>query len=170
MRGPMRSVRFVFAVLVVLAAAGPALAQPLPNFSGTWVEDESARKTTWPTQPSGASKAMTLPPADTVVSQTAATLTTERKFMSQVLRYVYQLDGKESVNHNGANTLTTKSTWEGQKLVTRGTSFSVTSAGESLWEFEEMRWLDKTGAMVTETTNKDEGGKVNVVMQVYRKK
>jgi hypothetical protein len=86
------------------------------------------------------------------------------------VRYVYQLDGKESVNHNGANTLTTKSAWDGQKLVTRGTSFSVTSAGESLWEFEEMRWLDKTGAMVTETTHKDEAGKVNVVTQVYRKK
>lgn len=167
----MRSVRaivFMFACLPCVLA----LAQAHPDFSGTWVEDESARKTTNPAPNSGRSggKSMALPPMDLVVTQTAAALTSERKFMSQVIRYVYQLDGKESVNRNGANTLTTKSAWDGQKLVTDGTSFSVTSAGESLWIVKESRWLDKSGAMVTETSYKDEAGKVNVVTQVYRRK
>ena len=166
----MRTVRIAVAALLVLAAARPGVAQARPDFSGTWVEDESARKTTWPAQPAGGGKALSLPPADTLVTQSAAALTTERKVMSQVLRYVYRLDGTESVNHNGANTLTTKSRWEGQKLVTQGTSFSVTSAGESLWEIKETRWLDKSGAMITETTHKDEAGKVNVVTLTFRKK
>jgi hypothetical protein len=155
---------------LVLSAPSLASAQGHPNFSGTWVEDESARKTTWPVPDANAPKSRPLPPADLVVTQTDATLTTERKFMQSAVRYVYKLDGSESVNRNGANTTTTKSTWNGQTLVTQGTSFSVTSAGESLWIVTETRWLDKSGAMVTETTHKDEDGKVNVVTQVYRKK
>jgi len=154
--------------LTLLALVSPVAAQP--DFSGTWVEDEAARKTTFPTTPGGGGKAMTAPPTDTVVKQTPATVTIERSFMSIVVRHVYNLNGTDSVNHNGANTMTTKSTWEGQKLVTRGTSFSVTSQGESTWDYTEARWLDKTGAMVTETTYKDEAGKVNVVTQMFRRK
>jgi len=167
----MTSLRLAVAAFTLVTFVIPLAAQPAhPDFSGTWVEDEAARKTTFPTTPSGGGEAMTAAPSDTVVKQTAATVTIERSFMSIVVRYVYNLDGTENVNHNGANTMTTKSTWEGQKLVTRGTSFSVTSQGESTWDYTEGRWLDKTGAMVTETTYRDEAGKVNVVTQVFRRK
>ena len=163
--------RTIHVALVTLALLPPvfAIAQPHPDFSGTWVEDESARKTALPVKNAGA-RAMTLPPTDTVVTQSAETLTTERKVMSQVVRYIYHLDGRDSVNHNGANTLTTKSAWEGKKLVTQGTSFSVTSAGESLWVIKESRWLDPSGAMVVETAYKDEAGKIDVTTRVFRKK
>jgi len=80
------------------------------------------------------------------------------------------LDGSESVNHNGANTMTTKSAWEGQTLVTQGTSFSVTSAGESNWIVKERRSLDKTGAMIVEMTYKDDSGKVDTTTRVFRRK
>jgi hypothetical protein len=170
-RTVVRSRRLVVTALTLLALVNQVAAQPAhPDFSGTWVEDEAARKTTFPTTPGGGGKAMTAPPSDIVVKQTPATVIIERSFMSIVVRHVYKLDGSESVNHNGANTMTTKSTWEGQKLVTRGTSFSVTSQGESTWDYAEVRWLDKTGAMVAETTYKDEAGKVNVVKQVFRRK
>jgi hypothetical protein len=165
----MTIIRLALLALVLSTSSLPA-AQTHPNFSGTWVEDESARQTTWPVPDANAPKSRPLPRADLVVTQTGATLTTERKFMQSAVRYVYNLDGSESVNKNGANTMTTKSTWDGQKLATQGTSFSVTSAGESLWIVKETRWLDKSGAMVTETTHKDEEGKVNVVTSVYRKK
>src|SRR3954462_909819 len=162
-------VSVVLIVLIALATQTQAHAQPRPNFAGTWVEDASARKTTYPTPPPG-DKTKTLPPMDTVVKQTAADLTIERTFMSIVARYIYKLDGSESVNHNGANTLTTRSKWDGAKLVTEGTSFSATSAGEFLWQYREVRSLDRFGAMVVETTTTDEAGKVNVVTQVYRRK
>lgn len=109
-----------------------------------------------------APKSRALPPADLVVTQTGAPLTTERKFMQSAVRHVYMLDGGESVNKNGANTMTTRSRWDGQKLITQGTSFSVTSAGASLWIV--------SGAMVTETTLKDEDGKVHGVTLVCRKR
>jgi hypothetical protein len=155
--------------LLAMAVTGPVIAQTRPDFSGTWVEDPGARKTTMPAPPQGP-KAMPLPPADTVVTQTASDLIAERKVMSQVVRYVYHLDGRESVNHNGANTLTTRSAWVGARLVTTGTSFSATSAGESTWVFKEVRWLDPSDAMITETTHTDEAGTVNTVQQTYRKK
>ena len=162
--------RLVVATFTLMVLGTPLAGQSShPDFSGTWVEDEAARKTTFPTT-SGGGKAMTVPLGDTVVKQTPAAVTIERSVMSIVVRHVYNLDGTESVNHNGANTMTTKSAWEGQKLVTRGTSFSVTSQGESTWEYTEARWLDKSGAMVTETTYKDDAGKVNVVTQVFRRK
>jgi hypothetical protein len=164
----MRIARLALVTLVLLRPAS-TIAQSHPDFSGTWVEDESARKTTMAV-PNQGGKAMTLPPRDTVVTQSAATLTTEQTFMSQVVRYVYRLDGKESVNHNGANTLTTKSGWEEKKLVTQGTSFSVTSAGESLWLVKETRWLDPSGAMVVDTSYKDEAGKTDTTTRVFRKK
>ena len=170
-RTVITALRLVFAVFTLVALVSPVAGQSQhPDFSGTWVEDEAARKTTFPTTSSGGGKAMTAAPGDTEVKQTPATITIERSFMSIVVRHVYNLDGTESVNHNGANTMTTKSAWEGQKLVTRGTSFSVTSQGESTWEYTEARWLDNAGAMVTETTYKDEAGKVNVVTQVFRRK
>jgi hypothetical protein len=166
----IKSLRLAIVAFVAATAVLPVLAQPShPDFSGTWVEDQAARKTTYPTTANGA-KAVTAPPGDTVIRQTGSAITIERPVMSQVIRHIYQLDGRESVNHNGANTMTTKSAWEGHKLVTRGTSFSVTSQGESSWEYTEVRSLDRTGAMVVEATYKDEAGKVNVVTQVFRRK
>jgi hypothetical protein len=167
----MTSVGIVAASMLFVTAVHPPLARQAaqPDFSGTSVEDVSARKTTLAAA-TARGKSMALPPGETVVRQTAATLTIEEGFMSRVIRYVYRLDGAESENHNGANTQTTKSAWDGRKLVTRGTSFSVTNQGESTWEYKEVRWLDTSGAMVTETTHKDEAGKVNVVTRVFRKK
>jgi hypothetical protein len=157
----------VIALTALLALAAPAV--QTPDFSGTWVEDPSVRETTYK-QPAGGPKSMVAPPMDLVVIQTPATLTTERTFMSQVIRYVHHLDGKESVNYNGANTLTTKSRWEGKKLVSEGTSYSVTNQGESTWKWKEVRWLNAKGQMVVETTTIDEAGTKNVVKLTHNKK
>jgi len=152
----------------VLSFAAPA-AQTTPTFSGTWTEDVSLRQTTMK-PPAGGAKSMIAPDTDLVVVQSAATLTTERKFMTQVIRYVYQLDGKESVNRNGANTQTTKSHWDGKKLVTEGTSYSVTSQGDSTWIYREVRSIDAKGRMVVETTTTDEAGVKNITVRVFTRK
>jgi len=159
----------VYLILVsVLSLAAPAL-QATPDFSGTWVEDASLRQTTLK-PPAGGPKAMVAPDMDLVVTQTPATLTSEMKFMTQVIRYVFKLDGKESVNLNGANTQTTKSRWDGKKLVTEGTSYSVTSQGESTWIYREVHSINPKGQMVIEVTTTDEAGIKNVVTRVFNKK
>jgi hypothetical protein len=158
----------VASVILLNVMAAPV--QKHPDFSGTWTEDAARRITNAPPPPEGASMPA-LPPADIVIRHGAADVTIERKFMSQVIRYVYRLDGGESVNHNGANTLTTRSRWDGRTLVTEGTSYSVTSAGESSWQFKEVRSLDAKGEMVVETSNKDDAtGKTLSLTQVWKRK
>ena len=156
-------------LLLAFMSASALLLQAHPDLSGTWVEDESLRKTTLQAPASGANSGA-LPPADTIVRHTPGAITIEQSFMGHVVRYVYNLDGTESVNHNGADTTTTKTTWNGQTLVTQGTSFSVTSQGESNWFITERRSLDKSGALIVETTWKDDAGKVDKTTRVFRRK
>jgi len=159
----------VYLILVsVLSFVTPAI-QTAPDFSGTWTEDVSQRQTTYKT-PTAGPKAMVAPDSDLVVKQTPAALISERTFMTQVIRYVFRLDGTESVNKNGANTQTTKSHWDGKKLVTEGTSYSVTSQGESTWVYREVHSMNPKGQMVIEVTTTDEAGVKNVVTRVFRRK
>jgi hypothetical protein len=97
--------------------------------------------------PSGA------PPQPYVLTQTATALTITRDLgdgSSQ--KWVYKLDGSDSVNVNGRTTLTSRSRWIAGKLVTEGKQ--VTVAGENTMEgtFKEVRWLDAEGSMHVETT------------------
>ena len=163
----LRAVCTVVAVAFIFGPATGAGAQARPNFTGTWIEDEAQRKTPNAVPPAGVSAGVA-PNVQTVITQTAATITIDRKWKALV-RYVYDLNGKEIVNHNGANTQTTRSRWEGMKLVTEGTSFSVTSQGESNWKFRDVRWLTAKGEMAVERAHVDEDGQVNTVLQVFRR-
>jgi hypothetical protein len=158
----------VYLIVVVLSLITPNV-QTAPDFSGTWTEDVSQRRTTYKA-PAGGAKSMVAPDSDLVVKQTPATLTSERTFMTQVIRYVFRLDGQESVNLNGANTQTTRSHWDGKKLVTEGTSYSVTSQGESTWIYREVHSINAKRQMVIEVTTTDEAGVKNVVTRVFNKK
>ena len=163
--------RLIPSVLCTLLIAGTAAAQPRPNFSGVWVEDASLRQTTIPV-PSGP-KSMALPERDTTITQTADSILIEMappRPGFNGLRHKYDLAGKESVNRNGANTQTTKSRWDGGKLITEGTSYSETSQGEFNWKYRETRWLDAKSRMVVETRTTDEAGKTNVVTRTFNKK
>lgn len=159
--------------LALLSSAFPAAAaaQKPTDFSGTWTEDVKARKIT-PLPGKGPTGMAVIegPPPQEVITQTAALIRIDRPWLHGVVRHDYRLDGAESVNRNGANTLTTRSRWEAGRLVTEGTSYSETSAGESTWQYTEVRWIDAGGAMVTEVTNIDEAGKRHHVVRVFRKK
>lgn len=162
------------ALTIALVSATPAslpAAQKTPDFNGTWAEVESERKVT--PAPAAAPSGMPVlqgPPPAQIVTQTAAMIRIDRPWQHGVVRHTYKLDGSESVNLNGANTQTTKSRWEGGRLITEGTSFSETTAGESTWQFKEVRWMDPKGRMVTETSNIDEAGKVHHVVRVFVRK
>ena len=160
----------MYLILVSVLIVVMPLVQAAPNFSGAWVEDASLRQTTVKPPAGSGPRSLVAPDSDLVVTQTSTTLTSERKFMTQVIRHVFRLDGNESVNLNGANTQTTKSHWDGRRLVTEGTSYSVTSQGESTWIYREVRSLDAKGRMVIEVTTTDEAGVKNVVTRVFNKK
>ena len=75
-----------------------------------------------------------LPPGITVIRQTATTIAIEREAFGNPIVYTFALDGSESRNASGAMTMTTRTRWEGDRLVTEGTSVSVTSQGRSVWK------------------------------------
>ena len=158
-------------VSILLLSIATTGTQAKPDFSGVWMMDLSLLKTTYKVDPK--MKAMALPPTPVTVTQTADAIVIENAppFPGwKPVRHVYNLTGKESVNHNGANTQTTRSRWQGSKLITEGTSFSETSQGESLWKIVETRWLDEKGRMIVETRTTDEAGTLNVVTTTFDKK
>lgn len=162
----------LMSALLLSLATVSLTAQGRPDFSGTWIEDESLREVTRKVETGGA-QAKGLPARPITIKQTADTLAIEHEppFPGwKPVRHVYNLAGRESVNHNGANTRTTRSRWEGSKLVTEGTSFSETSQGEFTWKYLETIWLDSKGRLITETRTTDEAGKTHVVRRTYRKK
>lgn len=154
--------------VLLLSIAG---AQAKPDFSGVWTMDMSLLKTTIKVDPK--MKQTALPPMPVTIRQSAETIDIENAppFPDfKPVRHIYSLAGKESVNRNGANTQTTRSRWEGSKLITEGTSFSETSQGEFLWKMIETRWLDEKGRMIVETRTTDEAGTLNVVTKTFDKK
>jgi hypothetical protein len=147
-------------------------AQARPDFSGAWLEDRERFTNLLAEKPAEAppAGALALALGETVVTQTTYALTIERKVpqSDRPLRYVYKLDGSKSVNHNGAQTRTTTSRWEGNRLVTEGTIFQATSHGETSWVIREVLSLEK-GELMQES-EWTQGGKVTTAnRRVYRR-
>jgi len=142
-----------------------------PDFSGTWVHNESLLKTTHKIDPAMRATGLKQPPI--TITQSGETLTIQHDpplpgWKAQ--RYVYNLAGKKSVNHNGANILTTTSRWDGKKLVNEGTSYSETSHGESTLKWRETIWLEGKQRLLFETRTIDEAGTTHLVTQTFDRK
>lgn len=120
--------------------------QAKPDFSGSWKQVE-LKVTPPPTNTGGV-----LPPGITVIRQTATTLAIEREAFDQKIVYTFALDGSESRNASGAMTMTSRTRWEGDRLVTEGTQVSVTSQGRSSWQIREVRYFDAKKAHIVERT------------------
>ncbi|HVL67458.1 MAG TPA: hypothetical protein VM364_09370 [Vicinamibacterales bacterium] len=159
------------ALLLFTVVLAPVAAQKRPDFSGAWVEDESQRKSPYATAPAGPG-ALAAPKSSTdglSITQTADRITIARTFMSITTRMTYTFDGRENVNHTGAQTHTTRTRWDGGRLVTEGSVYQVTSQGESSWKIREVRWMTAKGEMAVEHTVIDEDGE-RTVFRVFRRK
>jgi hypothetical protein len=161
----------LLAIVVFGAAVSPARAQKRPDFTGTWEEDASQRKSPFEnTAATGGARAIARPAEPLRLTQTADRLTLELTFMDQVTRMSYDFDGRENVNRTGAQIHTTRSRWEGAKFITEGSIFQMTSQGEESWTLKASYWMTPKGEMVQERTQVDEDGKTNTVYRVFRKK
>ena len=166
----MRHLRWnlVILALVSLCAASVA-AQTRPDFSGRWVEDAAQRKSPYDATSSGGARPMSSAGVETVITHTADQLIIERDFI-ELTRHVHHLDGREDRNRNGAQVHTTRTRWQGDRLVTEGVTYQVTSHGETSWKVKEVRWLTARGEMALETTRVDEDGVAKTVFQVFQRK
>ena len=137
--------RFVFVALLAFVVALPALAiAQTPNFSGKWIQDmEKSDPPMGGRGPAG--------PQSVTITQTATDFTIERETPNGVMKTVYKLDGSESVNAMGrGGEVTSKSAWEGGKLVTK---YSRTM-GQTTVEVTETRSLEADGTMTVVTVTK----------------
>jgi hypothetical protein len=134
--------------------------QAKPDFSGSWKQVE-LRVTPPPANTNAA-----LPPGITVIRQTATTIAIEREAFDQKIVYTFALDGSESRNASGAMTMTTRTRWEGPRLITEGTQVSVTSQGRSSWTIKEVRYFDATNAHIVERTFTGDDGVTSTSRQV----
>ena len=162
----------VMVCAVALGSTALFATQKHPDFSGTWVEDESQRKSPYdkPSGTSGGVKAIAGPPPPLTIIQTGERLTVERIRGEQSTRFVHDFDGRENKNATGAQIHTTRSRWEGARLITEGTIFQVTSQGEDSWKLKEVRWLTPKGELAVEVTQVDEDGKSGTVLRVFKKR
>ena len=178
-------VRVCAAVAAVVLSNVMVVAQATPNLAGTWVIDRDKTAALAPAAPAGGGGASGMraggsaggmvaagggAPAEIVITQTAAAITIVRGLPDgSQQKYVYKLDGSESVNVNGRTTQTTKSTVASGKITTVGTQSVSTDQGAVTGEFREVRWLDKGGAMIVETT-RTANGSARTTTQAFTKK
>ena len=161
----------LISAIVLSLAAISVTAQAPPDFSGKWIHNEALLQTTHKVDPAAKSVGLKQPPITITQSPETFEIQHDPPMPGwKPQRYVYNLAGKKSVNSNGANILTTTSRWDGNKLVTEGTSYSETSQGESTWKFRETIWLDGKRRLLVETRMTEESGKTHVVTQTYDKK
>ena len=125
----------------VLALPVMALAQT-PNFSGKWTQD--MEKSQMPAGGGGGGRGPAGPQTLTY-TQSATELVMERETPNGVMKTVYKLDGSPSVNAGGrGGEVTSKSAWEGSKLVTKYTR----TMGENSIDVVETRYMEGENLVV----------------------
>jgi hypothetical protein len=174
------------ALLVLGMVAAVRGAQP-PTLSGTWVLESSRSAVPGGSPRASGGGGMSGgggvrvggvragggggQPMEIVITQTAAELTIERQGPTP-MKWVYKLDGSESVNTNGRTTSRTKSRREGRTLVTEGTQVVLLDGNEVRGTVKEIRSLSAEGQLVVETTRTAEGmtSAPPVTTQTFKKK
>jgi hypothetical protein len=138
--------RYVLVALLAFVVALPAMAiAQTPNFTGKWTQDMEKSD-----QPMGGGRGPGGPQSLTI-TQTATEITLERETPNGVVKTVYKLDGSPSVNAMGrGGEVTSKSAWEGGKLVT---TYSRTT-GQTTVEVTETRSLEADGTMTVVSVTK----------------
>lgn len=162
---------------VVLLAVG-VMAQTRPDFSGRWTSEAE------PTAPSGGGQSGNLGSgwgSNITLTQDAGRLTVEYLFfargdMQPPLRFVFALDGSETKNSvmmgRGIQVQTSKTAWEGDKLVITTThSFENPANGQPLKiEVKQTLTLASPTSLIVETTRSGVlGGPSATTRTNYRK-
>ena len=150
--------RSVLIALLALVLALPAMAiAQTPNFSGKWTQD--MEKSVMPAGPGGGGRGPAGPQTLTY-TQSATELVMERETPNGVMKTVYKLDGSPSVNAGGrGGEVTSKSAWEGSKLVTKYTR----TMGENSIDVVETRYMEGENLVVEsvmKTPNGDRASKL----------
>jgi hypothetical protein len=178
----MKRLTNLMSIALVALSAISATAQTRPDFSGRWTSEPSpagdgergARGERIGDMGSGWGSSIT-------ITQTAERMTVEYMFfvrgdMQPPLRFVFALDGAETKNSvmmgRGIQAQTSKTAWEGDKLVITTThSFGRPETDQSLTsEVKQTLALESPTSLIIETTRSGVlGGPSSTTRTVYRK-
>ena len=132
----------VIVALLAFVVALPAMAiAQTPNFSGKWTQDMEKSVMPAPGGGGGGGRG----PQTWTYTQSATELAMERETPNGMMKTVYKLDGSPSVNAGGrGGEVTSKSAWEGSKLVTKYTR----TMGENSIDVVETRYMEGENLVV----------------------
>ena len=175
--------KHILRIITVVLFAVTVMAQAKPDFSGRWTIEPEA-KTTEPGSGPSAARAGDMGSGwgtNPAITQTADRLTVEYTYftrgdMQPPLRFVYALDGTESKNSvmlgRGIQMQTSKTTWEGDKLIINTThTFENPANGQPMKsEVKQTLTLASPNQLIVETTrNGVLGGPSTMTRTVYKK-
>jgi hypothetical protein len=163
----MRRNAFIGGALAVLIAAAPALAQDMPNFSGSWTlvaDPNAAGGGGGGGRGGGAGLGQAA-----VLAQDMKTLTVTRTTQNGEIKMTYNLDGSDSKNmvmgRGGQTEQVSKATWDGPKLMISTTLMM----GENTVTRTQTMSLDASGQLVVTVSGPGRGGEVTTTTQMYKK-
>lgn len=175
--------KHILRIITVAFLAATVMAQAKPDFSGRWTSEPEVKTMEPGSGPSAArtgdmgSGWGTTP----TITQTADRLTVEYMFfargdMQPPLRFVYALDGMETKNSvmlgRGVQTQTSKTAWDGEKLIITTThSFENPANGQlTKSEVKQTLTLVSPTQLIVETTRGGVlGGPPTTTKTVYKK-
>ena len=134
--------------LVLTLLAGVAQPQTRPDFTGRWVFDQAKSAQPW----NGRIVIAALLGDECVVTQDAKALTLAITFGGQQVRAVYNFSGESRNLSPGDIPVTSRTSWEGEKLVIASTSTSNTKGQTATIETRRVLWLDTDRNLIIERT------------------
>jgi hypothetical protein len=148
-------------ITIAIAVLAPivAIAQPKPDFSGTWILDVEKSATGGGPEggapggrgPGGHSGRR--PEAKLVIKQTAGELSIDQQVNGLSNVVTLRLDGSESVNTGPrGGEVKSKARWDGGKLIVQSTQTLRSPNGERTLQTTETRSLAPDGTMIVERT------------------
>jgi hypothetical protein len=175
--------KHILRIVTVALFAATVMAQAKPDFSGRWTSEPEAT-TTAPGGGPSVARAGDMGSGwgtNPTITQTAERLTVEymyfaRADMQPPLRFVYTLDGTETKNSvmlgRGVQVQTSKTTWEGDKLIITTThSFDNPLNGQPMKsEVKQTLTLASPTQLIVETTRSGVlGGSSTATRTIYKK-
>jgi hypothetical protein len=140
-----------FLLLAALVPATGVTAQDHPDFSGTWKINLAQSDA----PPGRGGQPVDMSNLVLTITQTGEMITIVQSGLGPERTTTYYLDGRESTNTAMRGEMKSTSTWDGDQLVTKGSSTFQGPNGEVTVSIHEIRSLSADGKTMTVSTTTD---------------
>jgi hypothetical protein len=156
--------RIVLSLCLAGLAGSNPLAQAHPDFSGNWAFDRAKSMQPW----NGRIVIATILGDECVVTQDAASLKLLITVGDQKVAALYTFTGESRNMSPGDIPVTSRTSWEGNRLAIASTSTAIMKGKEVTIETRRVMWLDADGNLIIERTGTP-ASEVTPSRSVYRR-